>query len=58
MYEMYPDAWPATVDQRPSTGADAKPRRRLRKEHSVVPRILSQADGMTQFAPPSVAPPR
>jgi hypothetical protein len=38
MYEMYPDAWPVSSD-RPSTGG--RPRRRARKEHSVVPAILT-----------------
>ena len=39
MYEMYPDAW--TVVERPSAaGAGDRPRRRARKEHSVVPVIL------------------
>jgi hypothetical protein len=43
MYEMYPDAWPIEVDQRPQTDAGAKPRRRVRKEHSVIPPVLSRA---------------
>jgi hypothetical protein len=42
MYEMYPDVWTVTTDrQPPSTGP--RPRRRARKEHSVVPAILRQA---------------
>ncbi len=44
MYEMYPDAWPTTVDQRPQTGSGDKPRRRARKEHSVIPPVLAQSE--------------
>ena len=58
MYEMYPDAWPTTIDQRQHTGTDDKPRRRVRKEHSVMPRAISQSDALGQFAPQSLAPPR
>gem|GEM_PF-1686582 len=36
MYEMYPDIWAVSNDP-PSAG---RPRRRLRKQHSVVPAIL------------------
>jgi hypothetical protein len=36
MYEMYPDIW-AVSDDRPTPG---RPRRRVRKQHSVVPAIL------------------
>jgi hypothetical protein len=36
MYEMYPDIW-AVSNDRPSAG---RPRRRVRKQHSVVPAIL------------------
>ncbi len=39
MYEMYPDAWPVS-DDRQSQTAGHRPRRRARKEHSVVPAIL------------------
>ncbi len=39
MYEMYPDAWMVTGDrQQRATGQ--QPRRRARKEHSVVPAVL------------------
>jgi hypothetical protein len=44
MYEMYPEAWPSVLDQRQQTGAGDKPRRRVRKEHSVIPPVLAQHD--------------
>jgi hypothetical protein len=53
MYEMYPDAWPSVLDQREQTGAGQKPRRRVRKEHSVIPPALSTADSTSR---PSAAP--
>jgi hypothetical protein len=43
MYEMYPDAWPTPVTHRHAPGADDKPRRRVRKEHSVMPAVLVRA---------------
>jgi hypothetical protein len=43
MYEMYPDAWPVR-DDRQSQDAAAKPHRRARKVHSVVPAVLPQTD--------------
>jgi hypothetical protein len=39
MYDMYPDAWTVTADRQHQVPAD-QPRRRARKEHSVVPAIL------------------
>jgi hypothetical protein len=39
MYEMYPDAWPVVDDRQPQAAGE-KPRRRARKEHSVVPAVL------------------
>jgi len=39
MYEMYPDAWPVANDRQPQAAGE-KPRRRARKEHSVVPTVL------------------
>ena len=39
MYDMYPDAWTVDADRRHQVRAD-QPRRRPRKEHSVVPAIL------------------
>ena len=39
MYEMYPDAWAVSARRQPS-GSSPSPRRRARKEHSVVPAIL------------------
>jgi hypothetical protein len=39
MYEMYPDAWTVAADRQHQVHAD-QPRRRARKEHSVVPAIL------------------
>ena len=37
MYEMYPDAWPVAIDHRQHYRPGEKPRRRARKEHSVIP---------------------
>jgi hypothetical protein len=42
MYEMYPDAWAVNGDRR-SSGVGEVPRRRARKEHSVVPAVIRQA---------------
>ena len=39
MYEMYPEVWMVPEDRRPQTPG-LRPRRRARKEHSVVPAIL------------------
>jgi hypothetical protein len=39
MYDMYPDAWTVASDRQHQVPAD-QPRRRVRKEHSVVPAIL------------------
>ena len=39
MYEMYPDAWTVAADRQHQVHAD-RPRRRARREHSVVPAIL------------------
>jgi hypothetical protein len=39
MYDMYPDAWKVVADRQHQVLAD-QPRRRARKEHSVVPAIL------------------
>jgi hypothetical protein len=51
MYEMYPDEWMVTADrQPPSTGP--RPRRRARKEHSVVPAILVNASPKPAAAGP------
>ncbi len=38
MYEMYPDTWHVAEDGHHDTAG--KPRRRLRKEHPVVPAVL------------------
>ena len=40
MYEMYPDAW-ALNESRQQSAPDAKPRRRARKEHSVLPPVIA-----------------
>ncbi|MET1008003.1 MAG: hypothetical protein ABWX96_20800 [Propionibacteriaceae bacterium] len=40
MYDMYPEAWPATDDRRRPQPA-AAPRRRTRKAHSVVPAVIA-----------------
>lgn len=42
MYEMYPDAWSTEVEQRLQTGTGDKPRRRVRKEHSVQPPVIAR----------------
>ena len=39
MYDMYPDVWTIAADRQPPVPTD-QPRRRARKEHSVVPAIL------------------
>ena len=39
MYDMYPDAWTLVADRQHQVLAD-QPRRRARKQHSVVPAIL------------------
>lgn len=49
MYDMYPDAWTVVADRRHQVRAD-QPRRRARKEHSVVPAIL-QARARKASAP-------
>jgi hypothetical protein len=41
MYEMYPEAWTVFEDRHQAAGH--QPRRRARKEHSVVPAILAHA---------------
>ncbi len=40
MYEMYPDAW-AVAEDRSQQTPGAKPRRRARKEHSVLPDVIA-----------------
>ena len=39
MYDMYPDAWTVSAARQHQVLAD-QPRRRVRKQHSVVPAIL------------------
>jgi hypothetical protein len=39
MYDMYPDAWTVAADRQHQVLAN-QPRRRTRKQHSVVPAIL------------------
>jgi hypothetical protein len=41
MYEMYPDAW-TVVEDRQQQATGGRPRRRARKEHSVVPAVISR----------------
>ncbi|MFL6043959.1 MAG: hypothetical protein ACJ72M_02450 [Propionibacteriaceae bacterium] len=40
MYDMYPDAWTVAADDRQNQVLADHPRRRARKQHSVVPAIL------------------
>lgn len=40
MYEMYPDTW-AAADKPQAPATTAKPRRRARKQHSVLPAVLA-----------------
>jgi len=40
MYEMYPEVWTVPEDRR-AQNPGLRPRRRARKEHSVVPAILA-----------------
>jgi hypothetical protein len=42
MYEMYPDSWTDAQASRYQRGSSDQPRRRARKEHSVVPAVLVQ----------------
>ena len=51
MYEMYPDAWPTEVDQRLHTGPGDTPRRRVRKEHSVIPPVLGRPGAVLPSGP-------
>ena len=51
MYEMYPEVWTVPEDRRPQTPG-LRPRRRARKEHSVVPAIL--ATGPTKAGEPTL----
>ena len=46
MYEMYPDAWPASAERRQQLTVSERPRRRIRKQHAVLPAIV--APGPTQ----------
>jgi hypothetical protein len=41
MYDMYPDTWTFTDVHRPSVAAVDVPRRRVRKEHSVLPAVVT-----------------
>jgi hypothetical protein len=41
MYDMYPEAWTAADERRSAAGATARPRRRARKSHSVLPPVLT-----------------
>ena len=50
MYEMYPEVWTVAEDRGPQTPG-LRPRRRARKEHSVVPAIL--LSGPTKAAAPA-----
>ena len=52
MYDMYPDVWTVPEDRRPQTPG-LRPRRRARKEHSVVPAIL--AAGPAKAGEPAAA---
>jgi len=40
MYDMYPDTWPSSEPQRPRAVVVERPRRRIRKVHSVLPAVL------------------
>lgn len=42
MYEMYPDAWTEEQATRQQRNSADQPRRRSRKQHSVVPVALAQ----------------
>jgi hypothetical protein len=41
MYDMYPDSWTEAQAARPQRSASPRPRRRTRKEHSVVPAVIA-----------------
>jgi hypothetical protein len=42
MYDMYPETWTDAQANRHQGGSSDQPRRRARKEHSVVPAIIAQ----------------
>jgi hypothetical protein len=44
MYEMYPDTWTDEQTNRQQRGSSDQPRRRARKEHSVVPVVIAQLE--------------
>jgi hypothetical protein len=41
MYDMYPDSWTDDQSARQPRRSSAQPRRRVRKEHSVVPPVIA-----------------
>ena len=45
MYEMYPDTWALAAAQQ---GVPERPRRRPRKEHSVLPPVLARQVGAAE----------
>jgi hypothetical protein len=49
MYDMYPEVWMVTSDRQPPSRG-SRPRRRARKEHSVVPAILVRSGTKTAEA--------
>ena len=53
MYEMYPDTWGAGGAERSRAESGAQPRRRARKEHSVVPPILVRREQADPAVPPA-----
>ena len=52
MYDMYPEVWTVTDDRQPPSPGP-RPRRRARKEHSVVPAILIHASPKAAEAGPA-----
>jgi hypothetical protein len=52
MYDMYPDVWTVTSGRQPASPGP-RPRRRARKEHSVVPAILVNTGPKTAEADPA-----
>ena len=44
MYEMYPDAWGSDHDARPADAASPPARRRIRREHRILPVVAEPAD--------------
>lgn len=52
MYDMYPQAWAVGNDDRPDDAA-TRPRRRPRREHTVVPAVLVRSSAAGEARQPT-----